>query len=201
MKTLDLPTHTIPDPRVSRGRCATFRLFALLIALLVVGPARIVVAATEEAPSDGEILEIRLAPADYLIANKARVVGIGYEGASPYYDLVLQAINDTVRRRLEELMRSGNYTFQSEFAKKYVAEGRKKGRKEGRKEGREEGQIEGRVDSAIKSLLKVLEARGLEVSDAQLKTIKSCNDPATLEGWFDRALGSKTANEVFEESE
>ncbi len=31
-------------------------------------------------------------PAEVLYANAARHVGLGYDGASPYYDLVLQAI-------------------------------------------------------------------------------------------------------------
>ena len=38
-------------------------------------------------------IEIRIAPGDYLIANEARRVGLGYEGTSPYYDLVLQSIS------------------------------------------------------------------------------------------------------------
>lgn len=36
--------------------------------------------------------EIRIAPRDYLIPNEARSPGLGYDGASPYYELIVQAI-------------------------------------------------------------------------------------------------------------
>jgi len=61
---------------------------ALLVAALT-GLA----AAAPFADAEGQAaLEIRIAPAEYLIANEARVTGLGYEGTSPYYDLVLQTI-------------------------------------------------------------------------------------------------------------
>ena len=37
-------------------------------------------------------LELRLVPAEPLFVNRARHVGLGYDGTSPYYDLILQAI-------------------------------------------------------------------------------------------------------------
>jgi len=37
-------------------------------------------------------LEVRIAPGDFLCANVARHVGLGYEGVAPYRDLVLQAV-------------------------------------------------------------------------------------------------------------
>jgi len=44
------------------------------------------------AKSEASDLEIRVSPRDHLIAHEARAVGLGYEGTSPYYDLVIQAI-------------------------------------------------------------------------------------------------------------
>jgi Domain of unknown function (DUF4351) len=46
-----------------------------------------------------------------------------------YGDLVLSCLNDAARRALETMMKG--YEYQSDFAKKYVAEGHKEGRKEG----------------------------------------------------------------------
>lgn len=37
-------------------------------------------------------LEVRLVPGDFVIPNAARHPGLGYQGASPYYDLLLQVI-------------------------------------------------------------------------------------------------------------
>jgi hypothetical protein len=41
-----------------------------------------------------------------------------------YSDLVLAAVSKAVRTALEELMASGNYEFQSDFVKKFLAKGR-----------------------------------------------------------------------------
>jgi hypothetical protein len=43
-------------------------------------------------PAAAGDLEVRLVPGDFVIPHAARHPGLGYQGASPYYDLVLQAI-------------------------------------------------------------------------------------------------------------
>jgi hypothetical protein len=42
-------------------------------------------------------------------------------------DVVMCSLNDAARTALEALMRSGTYEYQSEFARHYVAQGRKEG--------------------------------------------------------------------------
>jgi predicted transposase YdaD len=49
-------------------------------------------------------------------------------------------------------MKPAGYEFQSDFAKRYVAQGRQEGREEGRVEGREEGRVEGRAALVIRQL-------------------------------------------------
>lgn len=69
-----------------RRWCATLQ--GLLILTLGLIP-RVLPGQAEPAAS---ALEVRIAPGSFLIANRARQVGLGYEGLSPYYDLVVQAI-------------------------------------------------------------------------------------------------------------
>ena len=59
---------------------------ALLTALAL--PA----AALSAQQSNPQPIEIRIAPLDYLIPHEARTVGLGYDGTSPYYEFILQAI-------------------------------------------------------------------------------------------------------------
>ena len=57
--------------------------------VLLVGLSTGAHAATAAAPGE---LEVHIAPGSFLIAREARHVGLGYEGTSSYYDLVVQAI-------------------------------------------------------------------------------------------------------------
>lgn len=88
-------------------------------------------------------------------------------------------------------MASGNYEYQSEFAKKYVAQGRA----EGKAEGKAEGEAKGKTDA----LLHILSARKLPVTDAQRARILACTDLPTLDRWIERAVLTSSAVEVFSE--
>ena len=92
MKTLDQGLHKLATPQTRPRRRAAFRLLSILTALLSIGLSQVARSAAQESPSGAEQLEVRIVPDHYLIANRARTVGLGYEGSSPYYDLVLQAI-------------------------------------------------------------------------------------------------------------
>jgi len=70
------------------------------------------------------------------------------ERARFYGDLVLNSLNEATLRALETMMKG--YQYQSDFAKKYFAEGR----------------TEGRTEEAGRALLTVLRARGIAVPDA-----------------------------------
>ena len=74
-------------------------------------------------------------------------------------------------------MASGNYEFQSDFAKKHQAK------------GRAEGQAE--------SLLAVLDARGLRASDEARARILGCTDAALLDAWLRRAVVIASVDELF----
>jgi hypothetical protein len=50
-------------------------------------------------------------------------------------DMVFCVVNENAREILEAMMKAHGYEYQSDFARKYVAQGREEGREEGRAEG------------------------------------------------------------------
>lgn len=96
------------------------------------------------------------------------------ERAKFYGDLVLASLNEAARRALETMMKG--YEYQSDFAKKYVAEGE------------------------ARALLTVLRSRGIEVSDSARERILAEKDPKRLERWLEKAGTSATLTEVLDRS-
>lgn len=70
-------------------------------------------------------------------------------------------------------------------------------REEGREEGREQGRQEGKAQGCSKAILRLLERRGIEVSDEDRERIQSCTDLDILGHWFDRAITATSTDEVF----
>jgi hypothetical protein len=66
-------------------------------------------------------------------------------------------------------------------------------RREGVEAGIELGEVKGKRDS----LLRLLARAGITLSEAQRTIIETCTDPKKLDQWFDRAIGAKTADDVF----
>jgi hypothetical protein len=102
-----------------------------------------------------------------------------------YYDLVYNSLNEAARRALETIMKG--YEYQSDFAKKYVAQ------------GRAEGRAEGRTEEAARALLTVLRARGLAVPDAARERILAQKDPERLERWLEKAVVAASISAVLDE--
>ena len=98
-----------------------------------------------------------------------------------YYDLVYNSLNEAARRELEGMMKG--YEYQSDFAKKYVAEGR----------------AEGRAEEAAGNLLSVLRVRGITVPDAIREHILAQKDPERLERWLEKAAVATLVTEVIDE--
>jgi hypothetical protein len=115
------------------------------------------------------------------------------ERARFYGDLVYIALNDAARRALEAMMKG--YEYQSDFAKKYVAQGRA----EGRAEGEAKGEAKGEVVARACDVLTVLRVRGIAVPDAARERILAQNDPVRLEGWLEKAALAASVAEVLDE--
>jgi hypothetical protein len=107
------------------------------------------------------------------------------ERARFYGDLVLNSLNEAARRALEAMMKG--YEYQSDFAKKYVAQ------------GRDEGRDEGRVEEAARNLLTVLGVRGIAVPDAVRERIVAQKDPLLLERWLAKAVFAASVGEVIDD--
>jgi hypothetical protein len=94
-------------------------------------------------------------------------------------------LNEAARRSLEALMKG--YEYQSDFAKKYVAQ------------GRAEGLTEGRTEEAARAVLTVLRVRGLAVPDAARELILAQKDPERLERWLEKAAVAASVAAVLDE--
>jgi predicted transposase YdaD len=116
--------------------------------------------------------------------------GLDDETGKLYTDFIFAAVSDKIRRALEEYMRSGNYEYQSDFARKYYGEGKVEGEAKGKAEGEAKGEA--------RALLKIFARRGLQVTDTQRAQILATTDLPTLDRWIDRALDATVAADVFE---
>ena len=54
------------------------------------GPGPIV--SVQESPTPENVLELRFTPGDFVIPSVAKPIGLGYQGTTAYYDLIVQAI-------------------------------------------------------------------------------------------------------------
>src|SRR4029079_16847822 len=105
------------------------------------------------------------------------VQGLDDDRVRLYCDLVYNSLNEEARRALEEIMKG--YEYQSDFAKKYVAQGR--------------------AEARARSVLIVLRARGFEVPDAARERILSQKDPELLQRWLEKAVVADSVDAVLDE--
>jgi len=107
-----------------------------------------------------------------------------------YADLVLMALSpEALAKAFERLGMDGTYEYQSEFAKRYVSQGKVEGKAEGRAEGKAEGKAEG--------IVLILQARGLQLSSEQRQSILRSTNFEQLDEWLRLALTVAHADELF----
>ena len=111
------------------------------------------------------------------------VRGLDDDRVRLYCDLIYNSLDEAARRALEVLM---GYEYQSDFAKKYVAQ------------GRTEGRTEGRIEEAASAVLTVLRVRGFAVPEADRERILSEKDPERLERWLEKAAVAASVSAVFD---
>lgn len=66
-------------------------------------------------------------------------------------------------------------------------------------EGQAEGKAEGQAAGEATLILRLLEKRGVLVSEGVRERVTSCTDLDTLTLWFDRALAVTVAEDLFAE--
>jgi hypothetical protein len=103
---------------------------------------------------------------------------IDAERSRLYADLILISLSASIPETLEATMNSLGFEYQSDFARRYVAQGKAEGLVEGRMEGRMEGRLEGQVELILKLLAKrfgplpdMVRTRVRGAQDAQLGTV------------------------------
>ena len=106
-------------------------------------------------------------------AALAAARGLDDERATLYADLVFLSVDAAAGAILEAVMASGNYEYQSDFARRYVAQGRAKGR--------------------AHAVLAVLAERNVPVPDDVRAKIASCSDLELLDLWLARAVTARSA--------
>jgi hypothetical protein len=84
-------------------------------------------------------------------------------------------LSETGRRYLEELMSTHTFEYQSEYARRLLAEG------EARGEARGEAKGEAKGEATL--LIEVLDARGWHVPDDIRARIVECTDSTQLKRW------------------
>jgi hypothetical protein len=117
----------------------------------------------------------------------SRLAGLDESRLKTYTVFVLNAASEAARQALEALMTTAQ--FKNAFVDRLLAEGEAKGKAEGEAKGKAEG--EARV------ILRVLSARGLQVSAEIRQRVLSCADTSQLEAWADRAATAAYVDEVF----
>lgn len=121
-------------------------------------------------------------------AAMAASIGLDVQRSTLYFDLVWQALNPAVRKALQS-METGKYEYQSEFARRYVAEGEAKGKAEGRAEGEAKGKAE--------LLMKLLTLRFGPLSEETLVRLRSATGEE-MELFAERVLAARSLDEIFD---
>jgi hypothetical protein len=94
-------------------------------------------------------------------------------------------LNPAAKLALEAMMANGTYQYQSDYARRLIAEGKAEGKAEGAR-------------ILARSILRILEARKVTVSEPVRERILACTDLERLEGWHARALTATSAADVAE---
>ncbi|MCW2876561.1 MAG: hypothetical protein JWQ95_661 [Sphaerisporangium sp.] len=97
-----------------------------------------------------------------LEALLAALAVVDDERARLYADFVLMTLPEVARKHMEVLMATGTYEYQSDFAKKYVAE------------GKAEGKVEGRAEGKAEAIFIILSGRGIPISVETRSRILAC---------------------------
>jgi hypothetical protein len=115
---------------------------------------------------------------DILETLAAALDTIDIDTAKHFAELTEVGLGDTQARHLwRAMMSTKTYRFQSEYAEMLRAEAK--------------------VEEAIHVLLRLLDRRGVAVSEAAREKITACTDTGLIEDWIDRAVTATTADELF----
>jgi hypothetical protein len=125
--------------------------------------------------------------ADALLIAHAAAITLGQlddDRKEFYLDVVLAALTDAARTKLEEMMKPPGYEYQSNFARQYFGQ------------GKAEGKAEGVLQAKHEALLAFLAARGIPLTNDERARIDACTDLEKLDTMITRAATARSAREV-----
>jgi len=64
--------------------------------------------------------------------------------------------------------------------------------------GRIEGERKGKLEGERQMLLRLVDKRGLALTETQRERLLACTDEAQLQAWFDRALTADDVDAIFD---
>ncbi|NKZ02887.1 hypothetical protein [Actinomadura latina] len=99
-----------------------------------------------------------------------------------YHDYLTARFSAAARKLLEEIVKTADYEWESDFAKNHIARGEAKGEARGE----------------AKSVLLVLKARGIAVPNEVRERVESCTDTDQLERWVQRAAVIDKAEDLLD---
>jgi predicted transposase YdaD len=117
--------------------------------------------------------------------------GIDAERSRLYLDLILISLSEHTQEAIRDTMNSLGFEYQSDFARRYVAQGRSEGRLEGRSEGRSEGRAEGKTEGRLEIVLRLLTLRFGPLTEAVQTRVRGAGD-AQLDAVAERLLTVQT---------
>jgi hypothetical protein len=103
--------------------------------------------------------------------------------------IIMKRASDAARQTLEAMMSTTEW--KDEFIESYV--------QIGIEQGREQGMEQGAAVAKAQAVLKVMDARGLKLTQEQRGKVTATVGITQLDAWFDRALTADTAAGVFED--
>ncbi len=106
--------------------------------------------------------------------------GLDRETSMLYSDMILHAVHQAARVKMEEWMRIEDYEFKSDLALRNQARGR----------------VAGKAEGVATALLKIRTARGIQITEDQQAQILGCTDLDTQEVWLDRVLQGANVDEI-----
>lgn len=104
-----------------------------------------------------------------------------------YLDLILLSLSEHAPEAFEATMNSLGYEYQSDFARRYFAEGRVEGKTEGRIEGKAEGRVE--------LVFKLLTSRFGPLNEGVQSRVRSAQE-TQIDALAERLLTAQTLEEA-----
>ena len=125
----------------------------------------------------------------------------GPEAIKPFitYFISTSGPETPLRAILVESLNQETRHLYATIREQLIAEGKAAGIAEGVAKGIAEGVAKGEAKGMARMVERLLDTRGLTLTDELRERLVGCNDAALLQRWFDRAVTATTLTEVFDD--